>query len=112
MDPRIQTLSDHIHGVNLSRQIQVEDDFDGMSKKIEGILNTDFDIFKERLKHEQLKYSNVNQSQIALEESDVSDMSDGSEDVEKLLRNVQKYEKMQIKLEQEIKDAENSKETT
>jgi hypothetical protein len=34
-----------------------------------------------------------------LEESDVSDMSEGSEDVEKLLRNVQKYEKMQIKLE-------------
>jgi hypothetical protein len=31
-----------------------------MSKKIEGILNSDFDIFKERLKHEQLKYSNVN----------------------------------------------------
>ena len=76
-----------------------------MSKKIEGILNSDFDIFKERLKQEQLKYSNVNQSQIALEESDLSDMSDGSEDVEKLLRNVQKYEKMQTKLEQEIKDA-------
>ena len=79
-----------------------------MSKKIEGILNSDFDIFKERLKQEQLKYSNVNQSQIALEESDLSDMSDGSEDVEKLLRNVQKYEKMQTKLEQEIKDAETS----
>ena len=83
IDPRIQTLSDHIHGVNLGREIAVEKDFDQMSKKIEGILNSDFDIFKERLKQEQLKFASGSMN--LAEDSDLSELSDGSEDVEKLL---------------------------
>ena len=47
----MSSLSDIIHGVNLSKQIQVEKDYDVMSKKIENILNTDFDIIKERLNY-------------------------------------------------------------
>ena len=47
----MSSLSDIIHGVNLSKQIQVEKDYDVMSKKIENILKTDFDIIKERLNY-------------------------------------------------------------
>ena len=98
----MSSLSDIIHGVNLSKQIQVEKDYDVMSKKIENILNTDFDIIKERLNYQQTRLIATN-----LDDSDINSDSGASEqDIEKLLQNIQKYDKMQQNLEREIQEEE------